>query len=152
MSEGVETQIDIVGDATGELGANSRYRRQSLTLVRRGSFGFVSALDVIEVQKERFKIEGLEAALQICFRDFVLEWSPAHPCRKSTAPSINNATLGTTNGSLHSITAIVNDHVLRPTAASKKKLKWADGPVKSASRYIGPGLRAKRCCCVRRSC
>jgi hypothetical protein len=36
--------------------------------------GFFNKL--LEVQKERFKIEGLEEAMQVCFRDFVRVWSP----------------------------------------------------------------------------
>lgn len=33
-------------------------------------------LNVLEVQKEHFKIDGLEEAMQMCVRDFVRVWSP----------------------------------------------------------------------------
>lgn len=33
-------------------------------------------LNALEVQKEHFKIEGLEEAMQVCLRDFVRVWSP----------------------------------------------------------------------------
>jgi len=40
-------------------------------------------LNALEVQKERFKIEGLEEAMQVCFRDFVRVWSPDSPLLKT---------------------------------------------------------------------
>ncbi len=33
-------------------------------------------LDAIKVQSEHFNIEGLEEAMQVCYRDFVRVWSP----------------------------------------------------------------------------
>jgi hypothetical protein len=36
-------------------------------------------LDAIKVQSEHFNIEGLEEAMQICYRDFVRVWSPDSP-------------------------------------------------------------------------
>jgi Family of unknown function (DUF5677) len=40
-------------------------------------------LNALEVQKEHFRIEGLEEAMQICFRDFVRVWSPDSPLLKA---------------------------------------------------------------------
>jgi len=40
-------------------------------------------LNALEVQKEHFKIEGLEEAMQVCFRDFVRVWSPDSPLLKA---------------------------------------------------------------------
>jgi hypothetical protein len=40
-------------------------------------------LNALEVQKERFKIEGLDEAMQICYRDFVRVWSPDSPLLKA---------------------------------------------------------------------
>jgi Family of unknown function (DUF5677) len=40
-------------------------------------------LNALEVQKEHFKIEGLEEAMQVCFRDFVRVWSPDLPLLKA---------------------------------------------------------------------
>jgi hypothetical protein len=39
-------------------------------------------LNALEVQKEHFRIEGLEEAIQVCFRDFVRVWSPDSPLLK----------------------------------------------------------------------
>lgn len=39
-------------------------------------------LNAIEVQKEHFTIEGLEEAMQVCYRDFVRVWSPDSPLLK----------------------------------------------------------------------
>jgi Family of unknown function (DUF5677) len=36
-------------------------------------------LNALEVQKEHFRIEGLEEAMQVCLRDFVRVWSPDSP-------------------------------------------------------------------------
>jgi len=36
-------------------------------------------LDVLDVQKERFKLEGLEEAMQVCYKDFIRAWSPDTP-------------------------------------------------------------------------
>jgi hypothetical protein len=33
-------------------------------------------LDVMDAQKERFQIEGLEEATQVCYQDFIRVWSP----------------------------------------------------------------------------
>ncbi len=33
-------------------------------------------LDALQVQKEHFKIEGLEELMQVCYGDFVRVWSP----------------------------------------------------------------------------
>jgi Family of unknown function (DUF5677) len=41
-------------------------------------------LNALEVQKERFKIEGLEDAMQVCYRDFVRVWSPDSPLLKAS--------------------------------------------------------------------
>lgn len=40
-------------------------------------------LNALEVQKEHFRIEGLEEAMQLCFRDFVRVWSPDSPLLKA---------------------------------------------------------------------
>lgn len=40
-------------------------------------------LNALEVQKEHFRIEGLEEAMQVCFRDFVRVWSPDSPLLKA---------------------------------------------------------------------
>lgn len=40
-------------------------------------------LNALEVQKERFKIEGLDEVMQICYRDFVRVWSPDSPLLKA---------------------------------------------------------------------
>jgi len=40
-------------------------------------------LNALEVQKERFKIEGLDETMQICYRDFVRVWSPDSPLLKA---------------------------------------------------------------------
>jgi len=39
-------------------------------------------LDALKVQSEHFKIEGLEDAIQVCYRDFVRVWSPDSPLLK----------------------------------------------------------------------
>jgi hypothetical protein len=39
-------------------------------------------LNVLEVEKNRFKMEGMEQALQVCFEDFVRVWSPDSPLLK----------------------------------------------------------------------
>ena len=44
-------------------------------------------LNALKVQKERFKIEGLEEAMQVCFRDFVRVWSPDSPLLKASSAS-----------------------------------------------------------------
>jgi hypothetical protein len=36
-------------------------------------------LDALDVQKERFKLEGLEEAMQVCYKDFIRVWSPDTP-------------------------------------------------------------------------
>lgn len=40
-------------------------------------------LNALNVQREHFKIEGLEEALQVCYRDFVRVWSPDSPLLKN---------------------------------------------------------------------
>jgi Family of unknown function (DUF5677) len=40
-------------------------------------------LDAINVQSEHFRIEGLEEAMQLCYRDFVRVWSPDSPLLKA---------------------------------------------------------------------
>ena len=40
-------------------------------------------LNALEVQKEHFRIEGLEEAIQVCFHDFVRVWSPDSPLLKA---------------------------------------------------------------------
>lgn len=40
-------------------------------------------LDALEVQKEHFAIEGLEEAMQVCYRDFLRVWSPDSPLLKA---------------------------------------------------------------------
>ena len=40
-------------------------------------------LNALEVQKEHFTIEGLEVAMQVCYRDFVRIWSPDSPLLKA---------------------------------------------------------------------
>jgi len=39
-------------------------------------------LDALKVQSEHFSIEGLEDAIQVCYRDFVRVWSPDSPLLK----------------------------------------------------------------------
>lgn len=39
-------------------------------------------LDTLLVQSEHFRIEGLEEAIQVCYRDFVRVWSPDSPLLK----------------------------------------------------------------------
>jgi hypothetical protein len=39
-------------------------------------------LDALKVQSEHFQIEGLEDAIQACYRDFVRVWSPDSPLLK----------------------------------------------------------------------
>jgi hypothetical protein len=36
-------------------------------------------LDALEVQKQRFSLDGLEEAMQVCLRDFLRVWSPDSP-------------------------------------------------------------------------
>jgi len=36
-------------------------------------------LDALDVQKERFKLDGLEESMQVCYKDFVRVWSPDTP-------------------------------------------------------------------------
>jgi hypothetical protein len=40
-------------------------------------------LDVMEIEEDRFKIEGLAAAIQVCYWDFLLVWSPDSPLLKT---------------------------------------------------------------------
>ena len=40
-------------------------------------------LDALKVQSEHFSIEGLEDAIQVCYRDFVRVWSPDSPLLKA---------------------------------------------------------------------
>jgi hypothetical protein len=43
-------------------------------------------LDALKVQSEHFSIEGLEDAIQVCYRDFVRVWSPDSPLLKDRTP------------------------------------------------------------------
>jgi Family of unknown function (DUF5677) len=40
-------------------------------------------LDTLKVQSEHFKIDGLEDAIQVCYRDFLRVWSPDSPLLKA---------------------------------------------------------------------
>ena len=43
---------------------------------------YLSQFKPLKVQSEHFKIEGLEDAIQVCYRDFVGVWSPDSPLLK----------------------------------------------------------------------
>lgn len=40
-------------------------------------------LDALKVQSEHFNIDGLEDAIQVCYRDFLRVWSPDSPLLKA---------------------------------------------------------------------
>lgn len=40
-------------------------------------------LDALKVQSQHFKVQGLEEAMQICYRDFLRVWSPDSPLLKA---------------------------------------------------------------------
>jgi hypothetical protein len=68
---GLTERLEIVDDRMGV-----KSEAQPETADRSLMTAHNCILNALEVQKERFKIEGLEEAMQVCFRDFVRVWSP----------------------------------------------------------------------------
>ena len=66
----VNEQMSLKGDAQPEIADRSLMTAQNCIL------------DALKVQSEHFKIEGLEDAIQVCYRDFVRVWSPDSPLLK----------------------------------------------------------------------
>jgi len=66
----VDEQMSLKGDAQPEIADRSLMTAHNCIL------------DALKVQSEHFKIEGLEDAIQVCYRDFVRVWSPDSPLLK----------------------------------------------------------------------
>lgn len=66
----VNEQMSLKGNAQPEIADRSLMTAQNCIL------------DALKVQSEHFKIEGLEDAIQVCYRDFVRVWSPDSPLLK----------------------------------------------------------------------
>jgi len=68
--ESVDEQMSLKGDAQPEIVDRSLMTAHNCIL------------DALKVQSEHFSIEGLEDAIQVCYRDFVRVWSPDSPLLK----------------------------------------------------------------------
>lgn len=66
----VDEQMSLKGDAQPEIVDRSLMTAHNCIL------------DALKVQSEHFSIEGLEDAIQVCYRDFVRVWSPDSPLLK----------------------------------------------------------------------
>ena len=66
----VDEQMSLKGDAQPEIVDRSLMTAHNCIL------------DALKVQSEHFSIEGLDAAIQVCYRDFVRVWSPDSPLLK----------------------------------------------------------------------
>ncbi len=66
----VNEQMSLKGDAQPEIVDRSLMTAHNCIL------------DALKVQSEHFSIEGLEDAIQVCYRDFVRVWSPDSPLLK----------------------------------------------------------------------
>ena len=75
---GLTERLEIVNDQMG-LSSDSQPDVADRSLITAHN----SILNALEVQKERFTIEGLEEAIQVCYRDFVRVWSPDSPLLKA---------------------------------------------------------------------
>ncbi len=68
--EVVNEEMNLRGDAQPEIADRSLMTAHNCIL------------DALQVQSDHFKIEGLEDAMQVCYRDFVRVWSPDSPLLK----------------------------------------------------------------------